>query len=251
MRRVVVAGLFIAPLIAIAVWHWSIAAAIAVLAISHALVLYPTLLPNVQWLGPVFTCFETTEREVWLTIDDGPAEDTEVLLDLFAEKTIAATFFVKGILAERHPERILEMSRRGHSVGNHSWSHPSAAFWCLPPSRVSSQVGRCQDVLAEILGSPVRLFRAPVGTKNPAVHPILERLGLVLVGWSARAYDTKTNDPEKVVRRVLRGLSPGAIIMLHQGRRESLPMLRRVIDEVQARGYRFVVPPVERLKTKR
>jgi peptidoglycan/xylan/chitin deacetylase (PgdA/CDA1 family) len=74
---------------------------------------------------------------------------------------------------------------------------------------------------------------------------------MTLVGWSARAFDTKTNDPERVLRRILPDVAPGAIILLHQGRRASLPMLERVIDEVQRRGYRFVVPAPDRLKTNR
>src|SRR5205807_5504900 len=43
--------------------------AIGVMALSHALVLWPTLRPNSQWLGPVITHFETSSKEVWLTID--------------------------------------------------------------------------------------------------------------------------------------------------------------------------------------
>ncbi len=248
MRRLILIFLFVAPLIAIALWHWSIAGAIGVLAISHALVLYPTLRPNVQWLGPVVTCFDTAEPEVWLTIDDGPTADTEALLDLLDAKGARATFFVKGVLAEEHRERILEIVRRGHTIGNHSWSHPSATFWCSPPAR---EIERCHAALTKILGAPVRLFRAPVGLKNPAVHPVLARLGLVLVGWNARAFDTRTNDAELVVRRIVPQVAPGAIILLHQGRSESLAMIGRVVDEVQRRGYRFVIPPLERLKTNR
>ena len=248
MRRGIIGFLFAAPLIAIALWHWSIAGAIGIVAVSHALVLYPTLRANVQWLGPVLTCFDTSDREVWLTIDDGPTADTTALLDLLDETKVRATFFVKGALAEEHPDRIREMVRRGHTVGNHSYSHPSASFWCSPPRL---EIERCNSALAEILGSPVRLFRAPVGMKNPAVHPVLDRNGLMLVGWSARAFDTKTDDVKIVVRRILPDIAPGAIILLHQGRKESLKMIRRVVDESQQRGYRFVVPAPERLKTKR
>ena len=248
MRRFIVAFLFVAPIIAIAVWHWSIPGAIGVLATSHALALYPTLRANVQWFGPVFTCFDTSEREVWLTIDDGPTADTGAILDLLDAKDARATFFVKGIESERNPDRVREIVRRGHTIGNHSYSHPSARFWCSPPS---NEIASCNAVLTSILGAPVPLFRAPVGMKNPAVHPALERLGLMLVGWTARAFDTRTNDPEVVVRRILPNIAPGTIIVLHQGRAQSVAMISRVLDEAQRLGYRFVVPAVERLKTNR
>ena len=190
-------------------------------------------------------------KEVWLTIDDGPTDDTPALLDLFDARGVKATFFVKGIRAEERPEMIREMIRRGHTVANHSWSHPSGTFWCLPPGRIAEQIERCNDVLQKITGTAPPLFRAPVGTKNPAVHPALRRLGMTLVGWSARAFDTKTNDPEVVVKRIMPDVTPGAIILLHQGRRASVQMLDRVIEEAQRLGYRFVIPPLDRLKTNR
>lgn len=245
------AGLILAPIIALVIVRWSGLAALAVLALSHALVLYPTLRPNVQWLGPVITRFAPAEKEVWLTVDDGPTEDTKAVLDLFDSRGVRATFFVKGMLAERRPEMIQEILRRGHTVANHSYSHPSATFWCLPPARIGQQVSRCNDVLRNITGTAPTLFRAPVGTKNPAVHPALDRMGMTLIGWSARAFDTKTNDPARVVRRIMPDITPGAIILLHQGRKASLPMLSGVIDEVQRAGYRFVIPSADRLKTNR
>jgi peptidoglycan/xylan/chitin deacetylase (PgdA/CDA1 family) len=146
---------------------------------------------------------------------------------------------------------IREIIRRGHTVQNHSWSHPSGTFWCLPPGRIADQIERCNNVLRRITGTTPPLFRAPVGTKNPAVHPALRRLGMTLVGWSSRAFDTKTNDPEVVLRRIMPDVKPGAIILLHQGRRASVQMLDRVIEETQRLGYRFVIPPLDRLKTNR
>jgi peptidoglycan/xylan/chitin deacetylase (PgdA/CDA1 family) len=251
VRQIVIASLFAAPIVAILIWHWTPAGAIGVIALSHALLLYPTLSPNVQWFGPVVTRFDTNDKEVWLTVDDGPTDDTPAVLDLFDARNVKATFFVKGMLAERHPELLREIIRRGHTIGNHSYSHPSGTFWCLPPARVAEQIERCNATLATIAGASPSLFRAPVGMKNPAVHPVLRRVGMTLVGWSARAFDTKTNDPEVVVKRILPDIAPGAIILLHQGRRVSLAMLGRVIDEVQRRGYRFVVPELDRLKTNR
>ncbi len=251
MRQIILGFLFLAPFVAIVVWQWSVLGALGVIALSHALVLYPTLRPNVQWLGPVMTRFETQEREVWLTVDDGPTGDTPAILQIFEAHGVKATFFVKGVLGERHPEWIRDIARRGHTIGNHSYSHPSATFWCLPGWKIADQIERCNLVLANILDAPPRLFRAPVGTKNPGVHPALKRSGMTLVGWSARAFDTKTNNSERVVNRILRDIEPGTIILLHQGRRESVHMLTRVVEEVQRRGYRFVIPSPDRLRTNR
>lgn len=232
-------------------WRHSPAAAIGVLALSHALILYPTLRPNVQWLGPVMTHFASEEREVWFTIDDGPTDDTPAVLELFDRKGVKATFFVKGELVSARPDLVRSMLQRGHGVANHSHTHPSGSFWCLSPARIAWQVDECNRALEGVTGTRPVLFRAPVGMKNPFVHPALTRRGMQLVGWTARGFDAVVSDPDEVARRIVPHLCPGAILVMHQGRSFSVNVLERVIDEVQSRGYRFVIPSADRLKTKR
>lgn len=249
MRKAILVGLFVAPLIAVLIWAWSPWAALGIVMISHALVLYPTLRANTQWLGPVATTFETDARELWLTIDDGPTADTTAVLDALDARGARATFFVKGSAAASDPGAIREIVRRGHGVANHSYSHPSASFWCLPPAAIRREIEECNRVLQEITGSAPVMFRAPVGMKNPFVHPALG--AMTLVGWTARAFDTATSDPETVLRRLLPDIQPGAILLLHQGRSRSVEIISRVVDAFQERGYAFVLPPPGRLKTKR
>jgi len=228
---------------------WPIA--IGIMALSHALVLWPTLRPNSQWLGPVITRFESSSKEVWLTIDDGPTEDTQALLDALDARRVKATFFVKGSLCAQHPELVRMMLMRGHQVANHSQTHPSGAFWCLPPYAIARQIDGCNAALMAIIGEMPRLFRAPVGMKNPFVHPILSKRNMTLVGWSVRGFDSFGDDFERVARRIVPRVSNGSIIVMHQGRGFSVACVSRVVDELQARGYSFVIPPFERLKTNR
>ena len=130
MRNLIVGFGWLAPFVAIVLWPHSALGALSVVALSHALLLYPTLRPNVLWLGPVITRFETNAREVWLTIDDGPGDDTPAILELLARTQTRATFFVKGQFAQQKPDLIRAIVNAGHSIGNHSYSHPSATFWC-------------------------------------------------------------------------------------------------------------------------
>lgn len=223
-------------------WRHSPAAGVGVLALSHLLILYPTLRPNVQWLGPVVTRFRTDAKEVWLTIDDGPTGDTPAVLDLFQRLEVKATFFVKGTLTEEHPGLVRSMIERGHSVANHSHTHPSGSFWCLAPGRIAAEIDGCTRALQRVTGKPVSWFRAPVGMKNPAVHPALERRGMRLIGWTARGFDAVLTDPEEIAQRILPLIEPGAIIVLHQGRAHSIATLERVIVALREQGYAFVIP---------
>jgi peptidoglycan/xylan/chitin deacetylase (PgdA/CDA1 family) len=239
MRRVILVFAVAAPIVLIVLWTRAPLIGIAILALSHALLLYPTLRPNVQWLGPVITCFEPEGNELWLTIDDGPTDDTLAILDALDVK---ATFFVKGKLARGHPELIRAMLERGHGIANHSDTHPSATFWCLSPAAIAREIDG---------GVSSNLFRAPVGMKNPGVHPALRRRGMRLIGWSVRGFDTVGDDIERVVRRIVPRVFPGAIVVMHQGRAISARCIARVVGELRARGYSFVIPDDARLKTKR
>lgn len=230
--------------------HWWLAG-IGVLALAHALVLWPTIRPNVQWLGPVMTCFETSAKEVWLTIDDGPTADTPALLDALHARGVNATFFVKGALVAERPDLATMMLAHGHTVENHSQTHPSGSFWRLLPAELRWQVDECGAALERFTGVRPRLFRAPVGMKNPFVHPILARCGLTLVGWSVRGFDSFGDDVQRVVRRIVPRVNAGAIIVMHQGRGFSVDCVSSVVDTLQQAGYSFVIPSPDRLKTKR
>ena len=251
MRALILTFVCIAPVLLVLLWPYSWLAAIGVLALSHALVLWPTLRPNSQWLGPVITRFESTSNEVWLTIDDGPTSDTQTLLDALDARGVKATFFVKGSLAMERPDLIRLMLERGHEVANHSQTHPSGSFWRLPPSAIASQIDMCGKALEEITGKRSALFRAPVGMKNPFVHPILAHRGMTLTGWSVRGFDSFGDDVERVARRIVPRVRAGSIIVMHQGRGFSVACVSRVIDELHTRGYAFVIPSFERLKTNR
>lgn len=251
MRPLILGYAALAPLGLVALWPHSPGAAVSVLALSHFLLLYPTLRPNVQWLGPVVTHFDTDRKEVWLTIDDGPTEDTAAVLELFARKQVPATFFVKGELVRAYPELIRDILAHGHTVANHSETHPGGSLWCSPPARIAREIDGCNEALLAATGTVPVWFRAPVGFKNPFFHPLLKKRGMQLIGWTARGFDAVVGDPDKVLARILPDLRPGAIILLHQGRSFSVCVLERVIDELQQRGYAFVVPEPGRLKTNR
>ena len=238
----------LAPIALILLWPYSPLLAIGILACSHLLLLYPTLRPNVQWLGPVITRFSTDRREVWLTIDDGPTDDTNAVLDLFDRHDVKATFFVKGALAEQRPELVRAIVARGHSVANHSHTHPSASFWCLLPGRIAMEIDECNRALRAITSAAPRWFRAPIGHKNPAVHPALRKRDMRLIGWTVRGFDGVLSDPDPILGRILPRLVPGSIIVLHQGREHSLRVLAHVIVALQERGYAFVIPDDAQLR---
>ena len=247
-----------APLALWPAWAHSSAAgwgAVGACAAAHGALAGATLRPNNAVFGPVVTHFEPAGDEVWLTIDDGPdPHDTPRLLDLFDAQPggpVRATFFLRGDRARAHPALVEEIVRRGHGVGNHTFSHPQATFWCAGPRRLAREIGGCSEALRSITGRAPTLFRAPVGHVNPFVHRAAARCGLRLVGWSARGFDgvdRHAADPAGVVARILVGLRPGAIILLHEGRRGpggeavNVQSAKQLLAALAERRWRAVVP---------
>lgn len=221
-------------------WHWGLPALLA----SHLPFAWATLKADSRGFSPVLSRLPIDEPAVWLTIDDGPSGDTLAVLDRLDAHAAKATFFVVGERAAARPQLVREIVRRGHTLGNHSHSHPSAWFWALPPARMRAEIAQTQALLTDITGSPPRWFRAVVGMANPFVSAPLQQHGLARVAWSARGYDAVTADPAQVVARIERGLQPGAIVLLHEGARHgrNVEALALLLQRLDARGYRTVLP---------
>jgi peptidoglycan/xylan/chitin deacetylase (PgdA/CDA1 family) len=110
-----------------------------------------------------------------------------------------------------------------------------------------AEIDACNEALQRTGVAALRWFRSPVGLKNVYLHPALVQRAMRFVGWSVRGHDGVTCDPEAVARRVGAGVTPGAIVLLHEGRPRSNEAILRVIDELRARGYAFVIPGDDQL----
>ena len=222
-------------------WAWGLPLMLA----SHAVFLVPVFLPNSRFYAPVLSRWPGAPgNAVWLTIDDGPGPDTLAVLDLLDRHDARATFFLVGQRAIAQPALVREILRRGHDLGNHSHSHPQTRFWRLGPVAMAAEIEQCQHALATIAGQPPRWYRSVVGMTNPFVAPVLRRLALTRVGWSARGYDGVDCTAPQVLARLLPGLRPGAIVLLHEGAAHghNLAIIEGVLAALAARGLQARLP---------
>ncbi|UHQ21080.1 polysaccharide deacetylase family protein [Lysobacter sp. KIS68-7] len=229
------------------VWIWvrfGWRVGLPVMVLSHAPFWWGTLKPGSALFSPVLRRLPTTERVAWITIDDGPSDDTRAMLDLLDAHHAKATFFLVGDRAKARPELVHEIAWRGHGIGNHSATHPQAWFWALPPARMREEIQRTQTTLRELTGTTPHWFRAVVGMANPFVSAVLKEHGMTRVAWSARGYDALAADPARVVARIERNLAPGAIVLMHEGAKHgnSVEVMRLVLERLRALGYRLDRP---------
>lgn len=205
----------------------------------------PTLLRNSDLNGPVARHFRTDQPEVWLTIDDGPdPEQTPQILDLLEAHHAHASFFVVG----KHVDWNRALCRRivagGHTLENHTHSHPSGLFWAMPCCAIRGEIARCSHSIRVAAGVEPSWFRSPAGLTNSCVHPAAARAWLRVAGWSADGLDgLPGRNPEDVAARILHGVKPGAILLMHEGPgRNSVKVLELVLAGLAHQGFRCVIP---------
>lgn len=239
-------ALFLPSQLVVAMIWWALGWRIGLplLLVSHLPFVAAVLMPRAGLYGPVLSRLPVADRRVWLTVDDGPSDDTLALLDLLDRHAARATFFLVGERAARRPELVAEILRRGHGIGNHSHTHPQAWFWALGPKRMAGEVNRAQQTLAALAGAPPRWFRSVVGMTNPFVAGPLKANGLARVAWSARGYDAVRLDAARVAADIGRDLAPGAIVLLHEGapHGRSVETVAAVLERLRADGYSTVLP---------
>lgn len=213
------------------------------------LIIYPAIRANCRWFGPVVTRFRPRGKAVWLTIDDGPhPEDTPELLKLLKQHNARATFFVIGRQVEKYPEMARAILREGHTLANHTQNHPVLTFWSFLERGLTREITEAGDALRNATGETPCWFRAPAGMANMFLHFLLHDRNMKLIGWSARGFDGVFHDTETMANRICKSVQPGAIILLHEGRRDpkgrpvNLILAETILTRLTTEGYFFTVP---------
>jgi peptidoglycan/xylan/chitin deacetylase (PgdA/CDA1 family) len=184
---------------------------------------------------------DDTDRSkvVYFTFDDGPVpEVTPWVLDTLKHFGVKATFFCIGKNIAAHPDLFARLRAEGHTVGNHTWDHPSG--WRTTPHGYYRNVLACQELTA------TDLFRPPYGRiTNRQLAALRKRFQVVM--WDVLAYDFEDGYTDRSrIDEVLRQVRPGSIIVFHDSvkcaerMRASMPV---VVERLLAEGYRFAVLP--------
>jgi len=198
------------------------------------------LLGRILWRGD--------RRGVGLTFDDGPHPlHTPRVLEILDRFQAKATFFVIGRYLKDHGALAAAAAQGGHVIGNHSYNHFRMMNF-LSAERLRQEIFTCQSEIANWAGYRPRFYRQPTGFRNPKIFRILKDLGLTMVGWQVRAFDTRSNDPQAISRRILQKVKPGGVILLHDGsdsvlnedRTATLKALPQILQGLKDEGMEFL-----------
>ncbi|KAF9699344.1 hypothetical protein EKO04_002459 [Ascochyta lentis] len=193
--------------------------------------------PDVLWR------VSTSQKIVALTIDDAPSQNTKEILSILEANDAHATFFIIGSHVPGH-ETILEtIVHQGHELGNHAMrDEPSRS---LSDTTLVEQIHTVEEILTAAYSSagrtfPTRYFRPGSGFFSTKMRSTLQRLGYRLVLGDIYPHDPQIPYWKLNANHILSMLHPGGIIICHDGREWTAPMLRKVLPEMKRRGYRVV-----------
>ncbi len=185
------------------------------------------------------------KRLVTLTFDDGPTpETTPAVLKLLAKHRVRATFFVIGGYLDGESGRAKQVRRvlkkvvaAGHLVGNHTHDH--ANLTALPQSDVVAQIDRGSASIERVIGMKPILFRPPYGRLDDFGEQLARDRNLDVLLWSVEAQDMKRSDADEMFHDLVAQLDykEGGIVLLHDVKRTTLPVLKRLLAFLRDRPY--------------
>jgi peptidoglycan/xylan/chitin deacetylase (PgdA/CDA1 family) len=177
-----------------------------------------------------------------LTFDDGPGVYTPLALRILGNAHVPATFFLVGRNIAPYGRLALAEARAGDALANHSFTHP--VLPALPSSAIGSELSRTSAAIHAHTGIEPKLFRPPYGSRNATVDATAHSLGLVEVVWNIDSGDSLGANYAQIARNVIAGVKPGAIILLHENRGQTIRALKFIIlPALRHRHIRLVTVP--------
>ncbi|KAL2020676.1 hypothetical protein VTK56DRAFT_8072 [Thermocarpiscus australiensis] len=211
-----------------------------------------------RWTDVLFRLWLPPSKPlVALTIDDAPSDHTRAILAAMAAAGARATFFVIGSQVRGREDVLREIVRAGHELANHGMRDEPARG--LGTAELEAQIREVQGMVedayrAEGRALPYggegrsgeggrgkgRYYRPGSGFFSDRVRGVARRLGYRVVLGSIYPHDAQIGSAWLNARHILSMLSPGGIIICHDRRSWTEPMLRRVLPEMKRRGYKAV-----------
>ncbi len=193
-------------------------------------------------------------RNVALTFDDGPSPKwTPQVLDTLKANRVHATFFMTGANARAYPSLVRRVVAEGHTIGNHSYSHPKMTS--LSSTGQASQMDSATKWISAAISGGYKpcFFRPPYGAYNSSTVSLARARGMSTTMWSRDTRDWETplylssSFQRSIVSRATSPVSYHPNVLMHDGspgnyRQNTVNSVQRIITFYKGRGYAFTNP---------
>jgi peptidoglycan/xylan/chitin deacetylase (PgdA/CDA1 family) len=177
---------------------------------------------------------------VALTFDDGPGAVTGAILEVLRRHGAEATFDVLGERIAGREQLLEQAVRDGHEIGVHGWSHGDHRVHPVASARGAARTGR---LVTERAGVRPRVYRPPFGLTSRRLVLAAARHRLRTVLWDVDPRDFEEPGAPAIYDRVVAGVRPGSIVLLHDDRPElaaTSDAVDRLLGELHRREWRAV-----------
>ncbi len=186
---------------------------------------------------------DTSKQTIYLTFDVGYENgNTGTLLDALKKHQAPATFFVVGNFIEDNPNLIKRMVKEGHTVGNHTYSHPDMSQISTKNS-FQTELNKVELLYQDITGKKMtKFYRPPQGKYSQSNLKMAQELGYYTFFWSLAYVDWyENNQPshEEAFDKLVSRIHPGAIVLLHSTSSTNAEILDDLLTRWEEMGYRF------------
>lgn len=186
---------------------------------------------------------DTEEKIIYLTFDTGYENgNTPIILDALKKHQVKATFFIVGNFIADCPSLVKQMVDEGHTVGNHTLTHPNMSKISTTAS-FSLELQGVEELYEDLIGSPMeKFYRPPQGIYSTDNLAMANSLGYSTFFWSLAYVDWyENNQPskEEAFEKLLGRIHPGAIVLLHSTSSTNAQILDELLTKWEEMGYHF------------
>ena len=188
---------------------------------------------------PVYRVDNGEDNTIAISFDAAwGADKTKRIVDLLTERNLKATFFLVGFWADAYKEEVAYIADNGMEIGNHSKNH--LHMNSLDEVKTKEEIEYVNHAVRTLTGVTPKVFRAPFGEYDDKLISCVEECGMTAVQWDVDSLDWKGISGAEIIKRVVGKVKSGSIILCHNNSDHILDALPTILDELTAKGYKFV-----------
>lgn len=186
---------------------------------------------------------DTEDKVIYLTFDAGYENgNMPAILDALKKHNASATFFVVGNFVSDNPDLIQRMVSEGHTVGNHTLTHPDMSKISTKEA-FTKELNGVEELYEQITGTAMtKFYRPPQGIYSTDNLAMAKELGYHTFFWSLAYvdwYQDQQPTKEEAFRKLLPRIHPGAIVLLHSTSSTNAQILDELLTKWEEMGYQF------------
>lgn len=179
--------------------------------------------------------YTKSDKLVAFTFDDGPSYNTIKIVNTLVKYDSKATFFLVGNQIEKYAKTMDVLVKNGMDIGNHTYSHKELTK--LRDKEILKEIDLTNEVIYNKTGIKPMFLRPSYGAMNKRIKKLST---MPIIVWNIDTLDWKYHNSNKIKDKILKYVSDGDIILMHDTYVATLNAIEMVIPELKKQGYKIV-----------